>query len=80
MNRPDGTRERSDGPYRGPCIRQAFHPLAEFDGRHALLGSWVVGDRACGLGIREDRSAITRDSACFVPHVIVAEEAAVLLA
>lgn len=80
MHLPDGTRERSEGPYHGPCIRQAYHPLAQFDGRHALLGSWVVGDRACGLGIREDRSAITRDSACFVPHAIVGEEASVLLA
>ncbi len=77
---PDGTRVRSDGPYRGPCIRQAFHPLAAFDGNHALLGSWVVGDRACGLGIREDRSPITKDSARFVPHAIVAEQTGVLLA
>lgn len=77
---PDGRQLVSDGPYGGPCIRQAFHPLANFDGRHALLGSWVVGDRACGLGIREDVSPITRDSACFVPHVILAEESSVLVA
>jgi glutathionylspermidine synthase len=77
---PDGARERSDGPYRGPCIRQAFHPLARFDGRSALLGSWVVGDRACGLGIREDDSLITRDSARFVPHVIFEEGRGVLMA
>ena len=77
---PDGTRVRSEGPYRGASIRQAFHPLATFDGHHALLGSWVVGDRACGLGIREDRSLITRDTARFVPHAIVAEEVGVLLA
>ena len=77
---PDGTRVSSDGPYRGACIRQAFHALAEFDGNHALLGSWVVGDRACGLGIREDSSLITRDSARFVPHAIVPEQTSVLLA
>ena len=70
MHMPDGERMVSDGPYDGPCIRQALHPLAEFDGHRALLGSWVVGDRACGLGIREDRSPITRDTARFVPHVI----------
>lgn len=77
---PDGRKIASPGPYDGPCIRQAFHPLASFDGRHALFGSWVVGDRACGLGIREDASPITRDSACFVPHVILAEETGVLVA
>ncbi len=77
---PDGSRVQSDGPYRGPCIRQAFHPLARFDGRSALLGSWVVGDRACGLGIREDDSLITKDTARFVPHAIVAEERGVLVA
>ena len=75
---PDGHRIASDGPYAGPCIRQAYHPLAEFDGRHALIGSWVVGDRACGLGIREDASPITRDSARFIPHVILAEQAGML--
>jgi glutathionylspermidine synthase len=80
MHLPDGGRLQSDGPYRGPCIRQAYHPLADFDGRSALVGSWVVGDRACGIGIREDRSLITRDTARFVPHAIVAEETSVLVA
>ncbi len=67
----DGTRLDSDGPYQGPCIRQQAHPLPLFDGRYPMVGSWVVGDRACGIGIREDASPITRDSACFVPHAIV---------
>ena len=73
MRMADGTRLESDGPYRGPCIRQALHPLASFDGHRALVGSWVVGDRACGIGMREDRSPITRDTARFVPHVIEPE-------
>ena len=73
MHLADGRRLQSDGPYHGPCIRQAIHPLATFDGHHVLVGSWVVGDRACGIGLREDRSLITRDSARFVPHAIVAE-------
>lgn len=78
MRMADGERLQSDGPYHGPCIRQALHPLAEFDGHRALVGSWVVGDRACGIGIREDRSPITRDTARFVPHVIEAEQLGVL--
>jgi glutathionylspermidine synthase len=63
---------QSPGPYTdSPCILQAWQPLAQFSGRHAVLGSWVVGDQAAGLGIREDHGPITRDSACFLPHVIL---------
>jgi glutathionylspermidine synthase len=67
---PDGRTVATDGPYRGPGIRQAYHPLTAFDGHYPLIGSWVVGDRACGMGLREDAGLITRDSARFVPHMI----------
>ena len=80
MHHEDGRRERTEGPYHGPGIVQALHPLVGFGGRFPLIGSWVVGDRACGIGIREDRSAITRDSACFVPHAILDEDGGVLIA
>jgi len=61
----------TDGPYRdGPFVRQQYHPLPQFDGRHALVGSWVVGDRASGIGMRDDATPITRDSSRFVPHII----------
>jgi glutathionylspermidine synthase len=52
-------------------IIQAYAPLFESEGGFAVLGSWVVGDRACGLGIREDRSRITANLSRFVPHVII---------
>ena len=52
-------------------VVQSRVPLFETGGRHAVLGSWVVGDRACGLGIREDEGPITRDLSRFVPHAIV---------
>lgn len=69
---PEGTRLSSDGPdTQGPWVEQRYHPLPEFEGRHPLLGSWVVADRACGLGIREDDSRITQDTSRFVPHVIL---------
>jgi glutathionylspermidine synthase len=61
------------GPYGDfPTVRQAFHALPRFGEHFTLIGSWVIGDRAAGTGIREDRSLITRDSARFVPHVIAA--------
>ena len=69
----DGSWQESEGPYTGPAIRQVAHPLTAFDGGYPLVGSWVVGDQACGLGIREDNSRITRDSARFVPHAIIDE-------
>ena len=62
---------RSDGPYTdAPYVRQAFHPLPTFAGGYPLIGSWVVGDRASGIGVREDASLITQDTSRFVPHVI----------
>ncbi|MET0549455.1 MAG: glutathionylspermidine synthase family protein [Xanthomonas sp.] len=67
----DGRVLESDGPYAGPYIRQQAHPLPAFDGRYPMVGSWIVGDRACGIGIREDDGPITRDSARFLPHAIV---------
>lgn len=71
MHIVDGRWQESEGPYAGPCIVQAFHPLPAFDGNYPLVGSWVVGDRACGIGVREDDSRITRDSARSLPHAIV---------
>lgn len=72
MHTDDGRTLRSEGPYDdAPLIRQAFHPLPAFDGGYPLVGSWVVGDRPCGLGVREDASLITQDTSRFVPHVIV---------
>jgi len=52
-------------------VRQAYHPLPRFGDSYALIGSWVIGDQPAGIGIREDSSLITRDTARFVPHIIV---------
>jgi glutathionylspermidine synthase len=72
MRLPDGESISSDGPYTdSPLIRQAFQPLPRFEGGYPLIGSWVVADRAAGMGIREDRGLITRDTSRFVPHAIL---------
>lgn len=71
LRRASGERVRTDGPYGdGAFVRQQLHSLPVFEGRHALVGSWVVGDSASGIGMRDDTGTITRDSAHFVPHVI----------
>lgn len=60
-----------DGPYtEAPFIRQAYCPLPCFNGYYTLVGSWVMGNKACGIGIREDSTLITKDSSRFVPHII----------
>lgn len=73
-----GQRLEVDGPYGdGGFIRQEFAPLPKFyaeDRGHdvyALVGSWLVGDSAAGIGIREDTTLITKDSSRFVPHIIL---------
>lgn len=63
----------SGGRYGGEgFIYQELCPLPEFAGRHAVIGSWVVGDAACGIGIREDDGPVTCDGSRFVPHVLLA--------
>ena len=52
-------------------IRQALHPLARFDGNYPVIGAWMVGTEPAGIGIREDRSRVTRNLSRFIPHVIV---------
>ncbi len=49
-------------------VYQAVAPLPAFDGRYPVIGSWIVGEEAAGIGIREDDSPITRNSSRFVPH------------
>ena len=63
--------EEAPGVYAAePRIVQAYTPLFESEGQHAVLGSWMIGDRAAGLGIREDATRITRNLSRFVPHII----------
>ena len=56
---------------RSDRIYQALSPLPVFDGWHALIGSWVVGGKAAGMGLREDMEPITRNTSRFVPHYFV---------
>ncbi|WP_426955347.1 glutathionylspermidine synthase family protein [Muricoccus radiodurans] len=65
---PDGT--TTDGPYAGnPRVWQAWAELPRFDGGYPVLGSWIIGGRSRGLGIREDSTPLTRDTSRFVPHL-----------
>jgi glutathionylspermidine synthase len=71
IRRGGATAEQTDGTYaNGPAIVQALAPLARFDSGHAVIGSWLVASQPAGIGIREDKGLITRDTARFVPHFI----------
>lgn len=35
-----------------------------------VIGSWVIGDRPAGIGIRETPDHVTDNTARFVPHVL----------
>lgn len=67
-----GEREVVDGPYgNSPQILQRCAPLPRFGHDYTLIGSWVIGDCAAGIGIREDSTLVTKDSSRFVPHLIL---------
>ena len=61
----------TDGEYGSEgFIYQELCPLPEFDNNYPLVGSWIVGQEAAGIGIRESSNLITNNLSRFVPHLI----------
>ena len=58
------------GPYGEQAyVYQALAPMASFDGKQPVLGSWYVTDQgSAGIGIRESDGAVTGNLSRFVPH------------
>lgn len=57
-------------------IYQEPKPLPKFSNNQgqdvfAVIGSWIVGHSAAGIGIREDSTLITKDTSLFVPHAFI---------
>ncbi len=66
----DGVVAEEPGPYEdGGWVYQEWAPLAEADGRHMVIGAWMVDDKCRGIGLREDADAITRNTSRIVPHL-----------
>ena len=61
----------SDGYGAEGFVRQELRLLPSFDGRHPVLGCWLVGGEPAGLGLREDASPLTSNRSRFVPHAIL---------
>lgn len=65
-------KEQSPGPYgEEGFIYQAYKPLPKFAENYTLIGSWLVGDEAAGISVREDSSLITQDLSRYMPHIIL---------
>jgi len=57
------------GPYGAEgYVYQEWAPLPCFDGHYPVIGGWIIHGRPRGIGVREDRTPITRDTSRFVPH------------
>jgi glutathionylspermidine synthase len=51
-------------------IYQKLALLPNFDNNFPVIGSWIVGGEAAGIGIREDAWLITSNMSRFIPHFI----------
>jgi glutathionylspermidine synthase len=56
-------------------VYQAYHPVPNFrangEDNFMVVGSWIIGDEAAGIGIREDESPVTKNTSRFLPHYFV---------
>ena len=49
-------------------VIQDYAELPTFDGKHPVIGSWLIGGVPAGMGIRESDGLITGNTSRFVPH------------
>lgn len=81
--RNDQTREaldahefQTDRPGRPPFIageRLVYQDLVDLiclAGNYPIIGAWMVGGQAVGMGIREDQGPLTGNGSSFVPHLM----------
>lgn len=64
--------ESSNGNYSSDeVVYQELVSIKSFDGRYPVIGSWVIGGEASGIGIRETSTLITDNMSNFIPHIIL---------
>ncbi|MES2570867.1 MAG: glutathionylspermidine synthase family protein [Verrucomicrobiota bacterium] len=63
----DGRAEVEEG-----YVYQALSLPPALDGAFPVIGSWIIGGTAAGMGIREAASPVTNEKSRFVPHLIQA--------
>lgn len=52
-------------------VLQQWVDLPCIEGFRPIIGSWVIGDQAAGIGIREDYNVVTGNDSHFIPHYFV---------
>ena len=50
-------------------VFQELAPIPEIDGKRPVIGSWVIGQEAAGIGVREADGWVTGNTSRFVPHL-----------
>jgi glutathionylspermidine synthase len=50
-------------------VFQELAPIPDFDGKRPVIGSWMIGQEAGGMGIRESDGWVTGNTSRFVPHL-----------
>lgn len=51
-------------------IYQELANLHREDTGFSIIGSWIIGQEACGISFRESDMPITTDKSRFIPHII----------
>ena len=69
------TIEETDGEYGAEgYMCQEYFELPSFDEWHPVIGSWVIGGKPAGIGIRESKDKITNTGSCFCSHYITPKD------
>lgn len=50
-------------------VFQQLAPIPDFEGKRPVLGSWIIGQQAAGMGVREADGWVTGNTSRFVPHL-----------
>jgi len=53
----------------GPRVFQQFHETKQPDGIRPTIGSWIIGQAAHGMGIRETDGLVAGNLSRFTPHL-----------
>lgn len=64
--------DSTDGEYgEEGFVYQKYVELLDLGHGHLIFGSWVIGQKSCGMSLRESDTKITNNTSRFVPHVFI---------
>lgn len=50
-------------------VFQELAPIPDIGGKRPIIGSWMIGQEAAGIGVREGDGWVTGNTSRFVPHL-----------